>query len=104
MHECYIRKDAAGKVRVWFRKSSRSSTWLPDGEGFDLFPGDTRPQMPQPIAVRKADVVWGRDLVKATIRAWFPSMVVDAVEMAEIKAEWAYNLSGQTFAFYKGGR
>ena len=31
MHECYIRKDAEGVVRVWMRKSSKASGWLPEG-------------------------------------------------------------------------
>lgn len=36
MHECYIRKDSEGVVRMWMRKSSKASGWLPEGPGFQV--------------------------------------------------------------------
>lgn len=37
MHEFYLRKDATGDVRLWLRKSSQASSWVPEGEGYKVF-------------------------------------------------------------------
>ena len=79
MHEVYIRKDAQGIVRAKFRKSSKASTWLPEGEGLRIFKTDAEgatiiPEMPPPVMKpAKSDAAWGREAVMATIRAWCPS-------------------------------
>ena len=89
MHECYVRKDRDGVVRLWMRKSSRASSWLPEGDGMPVFKESAPPSMPPPIAKRKKDAHWGRISIQATIRAWFPFMAVDSpAEMAEIRSEW----------------
>ena len=36
MHEAYMRKDSEGVVRMWMRKSSKASGWLPEGPGFQV--------------------------------------------------------------------
>lgn len=37
MHEFYARKDSSGTVRMWMRKSSQASSWLPEGKGYEVF-------------------------------------------------------------------
>lgn len=37
MHEFYLRKDSDGVVRFWARQSSRASSWLPEGPGYQVF-------------------------------------------------------------------
>ena len=52
---CYL----SGHARVWFRKSSRASTWLPEGQDYRIFDKGL-PQMPPPIYKVKSDASWGR--------------------------------------------
>ena len=86
MHECYVRKDRNGDVRCWLRKSSKSSTWFPEGEGYMVFltPPDEKPG----IAKAHSDSSWGRAAVEATIRAWYNMMAVDSPLLSDIKREW----------------
>ena len=89
MHEVYIRKDAEGVTRAWFRKSSKASTWFPEGPGYQVF--DTKPGPdPPPVAPAKADGRWGRNAVvrSATVRSWFRYMAVESAESVRIREEW----------------
>ena len=91
MHECYIRKDREGVVRCWMRKSSRSSTWFPEGEGYKVF--ETVPEGKPGIAKAHTDATWGRAAVEATIRAWYNVMAVDQPKLSGIKGEWEQRFS-----------
>ena len=69
------------------RKSSKASTWFPEGPGYIVF--DTVPDsFPPPIAPSKSDATWGRGFIEATIRAWYSLMVVDSDKLKDIKKEW----------------
>lgn len=91
MHEFVFRKDAQGEVRMWFRKSSKASNWLPDGPGMLVFKSTP---IGQP-AIKKAhpDEAWRRSTVEATVRSWFRWMPVQPDELQRIKQEW-----GERFA------
>ena len=68
------------------RKSSKASTWMPEGKGYQVF--ETAPVGMPPIAKAKADTAWGKQAVQATIRAWYNMMLVDQPELQSIKREW----------------
>ena len=87
MHEFVLRKDDEGNVRMWCRKSSQASGWLPDGEGYLVF--KTIPKGPPQLAPAKPDVKWQREKVEETVSAWFPYMKVSAAEEARIRDEWS---------------
>lgn len=53
MHEIRCRKDRDGVVRVWFRASSKASTWLPEDGGYPMF--QSTPEGEPPIALGKPD-------------------------------------------------
>lgn len=86
MHEIRCRKDRDGNVRVWFRKSSRASTWFPEGEGYLLF-GST-PVEPPPFAKGKTDSEWDREGVETTVRKWYKFMHVNNTALTKIREEW----------------
>jgi hypothetical protein len=86
MHECYIRKDTEGGVRMWIRKSSKAAGWLPEGPGFQVF--ESEPVMPPSIAATKSAGTWGRQAVEATIRAWYNFMAIESGELKIVKEEW----------------
>ena len=69
------------------RKSSKASSWLPEGEGYKVFESSP-PEGPPPIAAAKSDATWGRPAIEATIRAWFGFMAVDSHALKSIKEEW----------------
>ena len=94
MHECLIRKDSDGAVRLWMRKSSQASSWLPEGPGLKVFnPSEEPIPMPPPPATAKTDAEWGRDDCESTIRAWYSFMAVDMSRLQQIKAEWKKRFS-----------
>eukprot|EP00965_Chrysotila_dentata_P106221 3507823-Pleurochrysis_carterae.AAC.1 len=62
MHDFIARKDEAGDVRLWLRRSSRSSTFFPEGPGYKVF--STPPTGIPPLAPAKPDCRWGRTLVE----------------------------------------
>eukprot|EP00965_Chrysotila_dentata_P117895 3896099-Pleurochrysis_carterae.AAC.1 len=64
MHEFLLRKDAAGVVRIYFRKSSRASTWLPEGLGVQVF--KSAPEGQPPFVAFKTDQEWERRTVEWT--------------------------------------
>eukprot|EP00965_Chrysotila_dentata_P098011 3241179-Pleurochrysis_carterae.AAC.1 len=67
MHEVYCRKDRNGDMRVWFRKSSQATSWLPGGPGYLAF--SSFPKGAPLLAKAKPDVRWSRSMVEGTIRA-----------------------------------
>ena len=86
MHEFVLRKNAAGEVRLWLRKSSAASSWLPEGDGYLVF--KSLPSGQPALAKAKADHVWGRSTVESTVRQWYPFMSVGTAEKAGIKQDW----------------
>lgn len=86
MHEIRCRKDKEGNVRVWFRKSSKSSTWFPEDGGYLMF--KTVPEGPPPIAMARKDNQWNREGVESTVRTWFGYMNVTQRALAKIRTEW----------------
>eukprot|EP00965_Chrysotila_dentata_P051542 1709887-Pleurochrysis_carterae.AAC.2 len=67
MHEFLLRKDAEGYVRITFRQSAQSSTWFPEGLGYEVFrtpPPVTAP----PIAPLNFDATWERNIVSGSVR------------------------------------
>lgn len=92
MHEIRCRKDHNGDVRVWFRKSSRSSTWFPDEGGYLMF--KHVPEGPPAIAMGHPDRKWNREVVENTIRKWFGYMQVSHRALAKIRTEWEVRFDG----------
>ena len=87
MHEFRLRKDSAGVMRLKVRKSSKAFGWIPDGPaGYEVFKIDP-PQTLKP-AKFKADSVWNRTQVEATLRQWFPFMAVSPVERTSVEQQW----------------
>ena len=86
MHEFVLRKDSAGQVRLWLRKSSRASTWLPDDGGYLVF--KSLPTGPPKLARGKTDAQWNKSTVLKTVRAWFKHMSVDPREAYRLEQEW----------------
>ena len=92
MHEFVLRKDRHGEVRLWARKSSQASSWIPEGEGYKIF--KSRPSGIPTIYAGKEDVKWGREKVESTVRSWFRFMNVSQGELSSIKAEWEGRFAG----------
>ena len=86
MHEFVLRKNSSGEVRLFLRKSSAASSWLPDEGGYPVFKS-TPTGMPA-LAKAKTDREWGRENVQSTVRAWYQHMRVDASEQVRIKQDW----------------
>ena len=91
MHEFVLRKDREGQVRLWFRKSSQASTWLPEDGGMLVF--KTTPTGVPAIAPAKADHEWGRTKVENTIRAWYRFLAVNASEETNVREDWEARFS-----------
>ena len=86
MHEIKCRKDAHGVVRVWFRKSSKASNWLPEGPGIEVF--KSTPVGPPDILAAAKDTSWDRAGVESNVNAWYKYMHVNQTMAAKIRAEW----------------
>jgi hypothetical protein len=85
MYEMHISLDRDGDVRVRFRQSPQSSTWLPEGpeeRGFY-----TRPVGEAPAAPAREDGLWGKHEVLGTVRAWLRSLLGGA-ELLAAEREW----------------
>ena len=87
MHEFMLRKDANGVVRLWIRQSSQASSWLPDGDGYEVFKGAV-PMGPPNLRAGLADHQWYRAEVQNTIQAWFRFMPLQPTELTRVKTEW----------------
>eukprot|EP00965_Chrysotila_dentata_P113293 3743900-Pleurochrysis_carterae.AAC.1 len=91
MHEFLVRKDRDGVARILFRKSSQSSSWLPEGEGYPVF--KSFPTGTPPLAKLKPDSAWERHQVMATVRRWLPHFTIArAVDVAAAHNEWEQRL------------
>ena len=86
MHEFLLRKDREGHVRLWYRKSSQATSWLPDGDGMLVF--KSLPEGHPELKKGKADSRWRRDEVERTVKAWFKYMSVLPTQAAKIKSDW----------------
>lgn len=86
MHEVMFRKDDKGEVRMWLRKSSQASNWLPEGDGYLVF--KSLPTGPPAVAHAKKDREWKRSSVEATVREWYRYMTVTQEEAAQIRQSW----------------
>ena len=93
MHEFHARKDSEGKVRLWFRKSSQASSWIPEGPGMLVF--DTIPVGEPPLAPYvKSELQWKRNEFEGVLRMWYRFMAFkNEDEGSQVRAEWA-----ETFA------
>lgn len=72
MHEFYFCRNASAEVRMTYRQSSQSTTWLPDGEGDPIFHSIPEPSMVPMIAQIASDVAWERSSVSVNVRRWLP--------------------------------
>eukprot|EP00965_Chrysotila_dentata_P186140 6145824-Pleurochrysis_carterae.AAC.2 len=90
-HVVELRKDAAGVVRIFFRKSSQAATWLPKGHGYPVFKSD--PVGSPLFFAFKPDCNWERPAVESTVRAWLPHFALPRVEDRDAaQQEWAQRL------------
>ena len=87
MHEFLLRKGRDGNVRLYVRKSSAASTWLPEGEGLEIFKTvpTGHPELAQPA---KPDHVWQRSAVEQTVRRWSRFIFESPAETQRINEEW----------------
>ena len=89
MHEFYCRKDASGKVRLWMRKSSQASSWLPEGEGMEIFSNSLPTGEPPLAPYRKTEAQWMRDRFEGSLRQWYSFMRISSMgEGEKITSEW----------------
>lgn len=86
MHEFVCRKDAHGEVRLYLRKSSKASGWLPEGNGMKIF--RSIPIGRPPVANALEDQRWQRIRVQGTVREWFRYMTVTQEESQRIRDDW----------------
>ena len=93
MHEFYCRKDSNGEPRLWVRRSSQASSWIPEGPGLKIF--ETLPTGEPPLADYKySELDWKRSEFEGSLRQWFRYMVVkDQNEAASIRSEWDKTIS-----------
>ena len=91
MHDVYIRK-VDGITRIWFRKSSKASSWFPEGPGYQVFKTHPGPGAPPP-AKAKEDTVWQRETVEATVRSWYRFMACGEAESVRVREEWEARFS-----------
>ena len=80
-----------GVVRLWVRKSSKASGWLPEGEGYPVF--KTIPTGQPPLAPGKPDSSWQKSVVMNTVRAWFPYMTCSEAEQQRYRHDWEERFS-----------
>eukprot|EP00965_Chrysotila_dentata_P036568 1217127-Pleurochrysis_carterae.AAC.1 len=90
MHKFVLRKDALGVVRIYFRKSSQASTWLPEGPGMEVF--KSPPHGKPPFASFKSDSGWERHTVDWTVRRWLPHLVLSEQDRVAAIDEWERRL------------
>ena len=86
MHEFLLRKGRDGCARLYVRKSSQASTWLPEGEGFPIF--KTIPTGAPELATPHSEQSWKRDEVQQTIHAWYRYMGDNPAHNARLREEW----------------
>ena len=86
MHEFRVLRDSNGKARLSMRKSSVASTWLPDGEGYEIFK-DTPTGQPD-LANAHKDTSWSRTLVENNVRRWYKYFSVTQEERQRLENEW----------------
>ena len=86
MHEIRCRKDKDGVVRVWLRKSSKASNWLPEEGGIPVF--KSTPNGQPKVKEASSDVSWNKEGVEANVNAWYKYMHVNETAAAKIRAEW----------------
>jgi len=60
MHEFLFQLDFHGKVTLRARQSSQSSTWLPEGDGIEVFKTEPPDVGPPPVAAIAPDADWER--------------------------------------------
>ena len=73
-------------MRLWYRKSSQATSWLPDGNGMLVF--KSLPEGHPELKPGKPDARWKRDEVERTVKAWYKYMAVLPTQAAKIKSDW----------------
>ena len=86
MHEFKLRRNDQGKAELIMRKSSKASTWLPIGGGYEVF--KTTPCGEPELANAHKDHSWGRATVENNVRQWYRYMSVSQEERVKIENEW----------------
>ena len=88
MHEFYCRKDSHGKTRLWLRKSSQASSWLPEGPGMEVFASLPTGEPPlAPYKYSKSD--WKFNEFQGSLRQWLEHMPCEGQQTAEkVRKEW----------------
>ena len=86
MHEFLLRKGRDGMVRLYVRKSSQASSWLPEGDGYPIF--KSLPTGQPELATPHAEHSWKRADVEETVYKWFKYMIVTPAELYRIREDW----------------
>eukprot|EP00965_Chrysotila_dentata_P036719 1222370-Pleurochrysis_carterae.AAC.1 len=86
MHEFMLRKDSSGVVRIHFRKSSQSSTWVPEGLGYEVF--KSAPAAHPTLAPLKPESKWERSSVEGTVRQWLQHFSLPPALFTSARREW----------------
>eukprot|EP00965_Chrysotila_dentata_P149429 4934947-Pleurochrysis_carterae.AAC.1 len=85
LHEFVLRKGSSGIVRIHSRKSSQSSTRVPEGLGYEVF-NSTPPAHP-PLAKLRPDSKWEKSTVEGTVRPWLQHFALPPAQIAAARKE-----------------
>lgn len=88
MHEFYFSRNSSAEVRMTYRQSSQSATWLPEGEGDPVFHTVPDPTLMPRIAEMCSDMSWERSSVAVNVRRWLPFLGLSAAELNQSMEEW----------------
>ena len=71
MGQFQFNRDASGQVRLKMRVGPTATTWIPEGDGYLLFQGNSRISGAPPLAPLKSFAEWQKENVK---KMWSPTL------------------------------
>ena len=96
MGQFQFNRDASGQVRLKMRVGPTATTWIPEGDGYLLFQGNSRISGAPPLAPLKSFAEWQKENVVTNIRRWLPYLGVDLAAQREAKSEWEKRIASLT--------
>ena len=96
MGQFLFNRDASGQVRLKMRVGPTATTWIPEGDGYLLFQGNSRISGAPPLAPLKSFAEWQKENVVTNIRRWLPYLGVDLAAQREARSEWETRIASST--------
>ena len=96
MGQFQFNRDASGQVRLKMRVGPTATTWIPEGDGYLLFQGNSRISGAPPLAPLKSFAEWQKENVVTNIRRWLPYLGVDRAAQREASSEWETRIASLT--------